>query len=336
MEVVLDGAGPSSSNIEYEMMQDGANIEEDHAMEYTAYSIHEEGGDEEHVYEFTMEEYGEEGEVEGEGEMKDASQEAYAEEDVMDDAATHVDDGEVEEEEQYNEDEVQGSNHEDEETGHHDENQETGTPVEVTEVEEVVAVIPTEVEEEGTVEEVAVTEVADEAKVPVSPPLAHTETKEAPLPIVEESVKTGEIAAAIDQGAGGGVDSVDPAETEVPTVEEIDEAAANDEEESSAEVHAPPAVRVTFNGQDFVLFPQTEPSTYFAAQETEPIAAPRLKAEEQVYYESMDSLFQTLRVKESLGDFLEEGSELHINFVDLELIIREVSGFDPQRHCFHH
>ncbi|UZJ56042.1 hypothetical protein CBS101457_005362 [Exobasidium rhododendri] len=94
----------------------------------------------------------------------------------------------------------------------------------------------------------------------------------------------------------------------------------NDEEE---DVDAPPAIRITFNDQDFVLFSESEPSSYISTQKEEIVSAPQLKADPKAFHESLDTLFQSLRVKDSLGDFLEEGSELQISFVDLDMMLRE-------------
>jgi hypothetical protein len=108
--------------------------------------------------------------------------------------------------------------------------------------------------------------------------------------------------------------------------ENVEVAADNQEDEEDEEtVHAPPAIRLTFNGQDFVLFSHTEPSTYIAVDQENPVPAPQLKADSKVFNDTMDVLFESMRVKDSLGDFLEEGSELQINFVDLEMVLREVS-----------
>lgn len=96
-----------------------------------------------------------------------------------------------------------------------------------------------------------------------------------------------------------------------------------------------PPIRVTFNGQDFVMFPDAEPSCFLAAfdhvdarsatpgRRVEAVSAPQLAANAKAFHESLETLFDCLRVQESLGDFLDEGTELRLHFVDLDMEVRE-------------
>lgn len=83
-------------------------------------------------------------------------------------------------------------------------------------------------------------------------------------------------------------------------------------------------VLVTFNEQDFVAFASSEESAYIKADDLSTyVTAPGLNIETSIAHESLDTFFEALRVKESLGDFLDEGTELCIFFRDLDLTLRE-------------
>ena len=95
-------------------------------------------------------------------------------------------------------------------------------------------------------------------------------------------------------------------------------------------------VRVTFNGQDFVLWSATDISAYLMlaekaqgadpSQETDELVqveAPTLEVQQDVLWQPLDSLFASLREKKALGDFLEETHELYISFPDLDLGVAE-------------
>ena len=98
------------------------------------------------------------------------------------------------------------------------------------------------------------------------------------------------------------------------------------------------SVRVTFNGQDFVIWSNTDISAYLAsssseAQTTEEenhgtdgllhVEAPALEVVQEVLWQPLDSLFASLREQKALGDFLEESHELHLSFPDLDLEVAE-------------
>jgi hypothetical protein len=318
MEVVQDRRG-SDINAEYEMIQDGApsssSMNEDgQAMDYSALSSQPEAdlaaaADGEEGYEVTMEEYRQEGDMmseEAEGEMVDASSLANAGDEEDEEAMMNDDEGYEAEEE--------------------------GTII----VEEVVEGERDEQEQEAIEGEDIDQHDHTEAHEPEQVITDEVDTK----PAIVEKVEVVETSAPEDIGEGGAATEATYEEIQIEsnqkeTVEEEIEAeksaqpdtieTVDDDNEEGEEVHAPPSVRVTFNGQDFVLFPHSEPSTYMSAQQEEPITAPRLKADPNLFYESMDTLFEALRVKDSLGDFLEEGTELQVNFIDLQLVLREVS-----------
>jgi len=110
---------------------------------------------------------------------------------------------------------------------------------------------------------------------------------------------------------------------------------------SSPSDQAIPSIRVTFNGQDFVMFPSSsstsecyigldltaDPNSTEASQGqlTVEVPAPPLRAPKETFHAPLASLFDAFRVKEVLGDFLEEGTEIIIWCPELELSIREVS-----------
>ncbi|SPO25536.1 uncharacterized protein UTRI_03043_B [Ustilago trichophora] len=95
-------------------------------------------------------------------------------------------------------------------------------------------------------------------------------------------------------------------------------------------------VRVTFNGQDFVMWSATDISAYmshadkaqgaYQSHESDdllPVEAPALEVQQDVLWQPLDSLFASLREKNALGDFLEETQELHLAFPDLDLAVAE-------------
>ncbi|SPC62534.1 uncharacterized protein UHOD_04332 [Ustilago sp. UG-2017b] len=110
----------------------------------------------------------------------------------------------------------------------------------------------------------------------------------------------------------------------------------NTEEYYDPDDHEIFTVRVTFNGQDFVMWSSTDIPAYVALstkpQEAETddevdelmqIEAPALDVPQSVLRQPLDSLFAGLREREALGEFLEETHELHLNFPDLDLDIAE-------------
>ena len=340
MEVIPEGAGTGSSNVEYEMMQDGATTtmssvlnEEDQPMDYAAHTLQAEAEGEE--YEVMMEEYGQQGAQEGytvEAPLM-AMEEAVGEE-IEEDTG----DGEL-----------NGQSYVEENTGDREEGDEQareGYGDEAVHETEEVADETVEAATEDTRNETATREpTASNAQSdaisaePLAENLSHGgETAAA----VAQSEQQEEITSADAKDSGEGQsfasnDGRDPtqgqrieshadeAKNETIGAEDVGDEGGEETVGEDEDVLVPPPVRVTFNGQDFVLFPHAEPSTYLSAQGDEPVAAPQLKAEASVFYETLDSLFDALRVKDSLGDFLEEGSELQITFADLEMVLREVS-----------
>lgn len=140
------------------------------------------------------------------------------------------------------------------------------------------------------------------------------------------------------------------------TVEEVVEPSIVAEESGSEDAEAdgaedddgtiddqPPCVRLTFAGQDFVLFAAEDCSEYLAASKsaealdsaptTVAVGAPPLAAPTEAFHEGLDSLFEALRVRDSLGDFLEERTELVLHLPELELTVREVSAHSAMCHA---
>lgn len=146
--------------------------------------------------------------------------------------------------------------------------------------------------------------------------------------IVEESVNhdtgetlvvkeedTVEIPHAQDEAADGGQ------EGHVSTTLAVAEQNAKTEVEQHTPAQPPP-IRITFDGQDFVLFPDEEPSTFISVNH-ERVQAPALPVDTKVFSDSLEALFDALRIREALGDFLDEGTEICLTFHDLDMIARE-------------
>lgn len=303
----------ADSNVEYEMIQDGATSsiatnDEMQAMDYS--SAHP---DDEQIHEVTMEEY-------GQGQDPDGKL-SLVEEGEIDDTATM--------EEEMNDEDAKG---------YVDEIAETDYADDALSEEQVVQ------GEGGYSPPKEVVQDEDKKSQQADQGEADQEDEESAGKEGEEGINdagknTGAEVLVEDNGkAEAEVQAEEQEGTEERRAEGQDQLVREDEEayrtdaveereeEEEEEIHAPPAARVTFNGQDFVLFPHSEPSTYISAQQAEPIAAPKLSVDPSLFYESLDSLFEGFRVKDSLGDFLEEGAELEINFVDLALRLREVSA----------
>ncbi|SNX84449.1 uncharacterized protein MEPE_03158 [Melanopsichium pennsylvanicum] len=96
------------------------------------------------------------------------------------------------------------------------------------------------------------------------------------------------------------------------------------------------AVRVTFNGQDFVMWSSADIPAYLALpdkvqgsnqlhqdEELLEIEAPAIEVQQDVLWQPLDSLFASLREKKALGEFLEDSQELHLTFSDLDLHVAE-------------
>ncbi|WFD20312.1 hypothetical protein MCAP1_002556 [Malassezia caprae] len=104
--------------------------------------------------------------------------------------------------------------------------------------------------------------------------------------------------------------------------------AADDSSSLSDEL---PTVRLTFQGQDFAAFPtesqDSGPFVYVEGEEGSDelvrVSAPELRIPPATFWEPLDAFFAALRVKDALGEFLEDGTELCLSFPDLELDLME-------------
>ena len=95
-----------------------------------------------------------------------------------------------------------------------------------------------------------------------------------------------------------------------------------------------PTMRLTFQEQDFCVFPSPHDETPTVYMDTSSedtgaedalvgVTAPELHIDPAIFWEPLDSLFAALRVTDALGEFLEEGTELCLAFPDLELVLHE-------------
>lgn len=94
----------------------------------------------------------------------------------------------------------------------------------------------------------------------------------------------------------------------------------------------PHTVCLTFQGQDFCVFPSASdqgPTVYVEETNDDDerilvgVPAPALPIDRSLFWEPLDAVFGALRVAHVLGEFLEEGTELCIAFPDLDLVLRE-------------
>lgn len=142
----------------------------------------------------------------------------------------------------------------------------------------------------------------------------------------DEEEEKGEKSYDQDQWKADEAGHNNEAEAETEHFQKSLAAPALDDIDEEAPPAAPP-IRVTFNGQDFVIFPRTEPPSFTAAEPNggteQDLQAPILAVDTKVYHEPLESLFEALRVQESLGDFLDEGTELSIVFEGLDVSARE-------------
>jgi len=351
MEVVQEGA-MTGSNVEYEMMQDAATttsstMNEDQPMDYALPSSSSHTHDED--YEVMMEEYGEEGagSIE-EGEMVDVpiatmGDEEQVLEEMVDEEhseGNHVEEIVNPDDEKGKEKDLNTMTNTDKETY---EGEVTGdeaaelhrSDAEGSKEEGAELIVQKEGRDGYEQNEVAENEgettyVASKDPQEQSASTDPTKGEEiAAMHYKDSLVLDKPVESQYDEPASnvsGHMEGREDAEDRKADGKSAQEVGLEEEEGEEEDVHAPPPVRVTFNGQDFVLFSLSEPSTYIPVQQEEPVAAPQLKSESRIFYETLDSLFESLRVKDSLGDFLEEGSELQVNFVDLEMTLREVSA----------
>ena len=120
---------------------------------------------------------------------------------------------------------------------------------------------------------------------------------------------------------------------DVPDTVYEEEAESGTGDDTSSATEEPPTLRLTFQEQDFAVFPAQQedgPVMYLPSGEEDDeeesvvaVSAPELPVPSSTFWEPLDSLFAALRVKEALGEFLEEGTELHLTFPDLDLVIAE-------------
>lgn len=104
----------------------------------------------------------------------------------------------------------------------------------------------------------------------------------------------------------------------------------DDQEAQSEDDMQLESIRLTFNDQSFALFSQDSESTGYLAWDENANAittspAPGLVIDDQVFWQPLDQFFGALRVKEVLGEFLdnESGSELVMEFPELQLTVGE-------------
>lgn len=154
----------------------------------------------------------------------------------------------------------------------------------------------------------------------------HTTSSNVQVYTYEEDVPSQELQK---QNGTAGVDGDGVGLETNPTDEAEREASASGQKEASGDHslsndqhYKPMPVRVTFNEQDFVMFPDAEPATYIGETESH-VVAPRLAGRAEAYFEPLESLFEALRIQESLGDFLEEGTEVTLEFPALDMHVRE-------------
>ncbi|PWN28747.1 hypothetical protein BDZ90DRAFT_258829 [Jaminaea rosea] len=101
-----------------------------------------------------------------------------------------------------------------------------------------------------------------------------------------------------------------------PTKQPAGDDPSKDPSRSSHRASTPPpaqTIRLTFNDQSFALFAaSSESSTYLAYKEgaeedeIESIPAPPLAVPKEIFHQPLSTLFPALRVKEALGEFLED------------------------------
>ncbi|EPQ28560.1 uncharacterized protein PFL1_03864 [Pseudozyma flocculosa PF-1] len=150
----------------------------------------------------------------------------------------------------------------------------------------------------------------------------------------EGAAEPDEDASARDQAQPSRADA--PAENGLAAEHEAGEEDQLEHSIESDDGTLPPTVRVSFNGQDFVLFSHDEPPCYTgasqAAEDTErdataeptvQVPAPKLKVADDTFWQPLESLFASLRVKDCLGEFLEEATELVLHMPDLDLTVQE-------------
>ena len=112
---------------------------------------------------------------------------------------------------------------------------------------------------------------------------------------------------------------------------DADAAEADAADDSSSLSDELPTVRLTFQGQDFAAFPaeaqDSGPFVYVEGEEGSDelvrVSAPELRLAPATFWEPLDAFFAALRVKDALGEFLEDGTELCLSFPDLELDLME-------------
>ncbi|PWN21890.1 hypothetical protein BCV69DRAFT_158620 [Microstroma glucosiphilum] len=144
-------------------------------------------------------------------------------------------------------------------------------------------------------------------------------------------------ANADSSGAEGAAKNADVggAEQAADEVEDDDQAGDASSSESwdageeEDEVAIEP-IRLSFQDQSFAIFSADPESTSYLAWDDETdtlktVPAPRLAVDEDVFWSPLETLFNALRVKDALGEFLEgeSGSELVMTFPELELTVRE-------------
>lgn len=136
-------------------------------------------------------------------------------------------------------------------------------------------------------------------------------------------------ASGAADGAAHGGDDLSEYETGPAHVDANQEAPPAPDSSSSADDldtdEQAPALRVTFHDQDFVAFPTThvDGAPAFHLPDGSVKTAPELQMSESVFWEPLESLFVALRVREALGEFLDDDTALVLTFPMLELVLQE-------------
>ncbi|WFD24158.1 hypothetical protein MEQU1_002855 [Malassezia equina] len=162
----------------------------------------------------------------------------------------------------------------------------------------------------------------------------YTEANEADMAEEEAHNDDAEANEAADEADANDAEA-DDAEADDADAEEAEaddaEADADAADDSSSLSDELPTVRLTFQGQDFAAFPAVSqdsgPFVYMEGEEGSDelvrVSAPELRLPPTTFWEPLDAFFAALRVKDALGEFLEEGTELCLSFPDLDLDLME-------------
>lgn len=163
------------------------------------------------------------------------------------------------------------------------------------------------------------------------------DAEEADPDVAEDDVEDEEAAPDAAEEAAEGDDALEDDAPEDDTPEDdapkddARESEAGPADDSSSLSEDLPTIRLTFQGQDFAVFPSgmqdSGPFVYLDGEEGSDelvrVSAPELRLPPTTFWEPLDAFFAALRVKDALGEFLEDGTELCLSFPDLELDLME-------------